>query len=86
MGVSTDLGRAISGVLYYVRVCIHLSLDEEIMFPEINIRDFSDNYRITEFAMAYFAEQYVNGHWESLSKPCRTYQEALRVVREAEGQ
>lgn len=62
------------------------------MFPEINLREwpalicnFSDNYRITEFATAYFAEQYVNGNWEALSKPCRTYQEALAVIREAEG-
>lgn len=61
------------------------------MVPEPNISewpvltgDFSDNYRITEFATAYFAEQYVNGNWEALSKPCRTYQEALRVIRQAE--
>lgn len=54
------------------------------MFPTINTNDFDENYRITEFATAYFAEQYVNGNWEVLSKPCRTYQEALKVIRQAE--
>lgn len=63
-----------------------------MMYPAINTNEwpvpagnFSDNYRITEFAMAYFPEQYVNGNWEAMEKPCRTFQEALAVIREAEG-